>query len=317
MTGRHILCAVDFSDGSRTALRYAAVIAKHLSAQLTVMTVNDPLLVEAAQAAGEGDWPASQASRELRRFSTEALGASQGMVLEVRVGRAAEGILAFSAELPAMMIVMGAQGLTGLRKLFFGSTVERVLRETRVPVLVTPTDHRAPATVADLTTLIRRLVVPVDLTDAPAAQVQTAAALAATLKLGLLIVHAVEPLSIPLRWRMHVPHIDMERRSRAESAMVHLREIARLPDTEVLVVFGEPAEEITKVAAARAAGLIVMGLHASGAGRVGSVTYRVLSLAHVPVLALPPATSELIDVFAAGARRSEHAEERSTFPAEV
>jgi nucleotide-binding universal stress UspA family protein len=63
------------------------------------------------------------------------------------------------------------------------------------------------------------------------------------------------------------------------------------PRIEPLVVFGEPAEEVAKIAADRQAGLIVMGLHASAqpGARMGSVTYRVLSVTHGLVLALPPA----------------------------
>jgi len=60
--------------------------------------------------------------------------------------------------------------------------------------------------------------------------------------------------------------------------------------TAVGVVTREPAEEIAKVAGDRDAGLIIMGLHSSPllGPRMGSVTYRVLCLAHRPVLALPP-----------------------------
>ena len=59
---------------------------------------------------------------------------------------------------------------------------------------------------------------------------------------------------------------------------------------ETLIAYGEPAEEIAKVAGDRDAGLVVMGLHSSPllGPRMGSVTYRVLCLAHRLVLALPP-----------------------------
>jgi nucleotide-binding universal stress UspA family protein len=59
------------------------------------------------------------------------------------------------------------------------------------------------------------------------------------------------------------------------------------------VVIGDPAEEIVKVAEARGAGLIVMGLHSSTllGPRMGSVTYRVLCLTRTLVLALPPVAS--------------------------
>jgi nucleotide-binding universal stress UspA family protein len=59
---------------------------------------------------------------------------------------------------------------------------------------------------------------------------------------------------------------------------------------EALVAYGDPAEEIAKVARDRSAGLIVIGLHASSlmGPRMGSVTYRVLCLTSTLVLALPP-----------------------------
>jgi hypothetical protein len=51
-----VLCPIDFSAGSRGALRYAAVIAAHLGARLTVLAIDDPLLIEAAEF---GDSPAT------------------------------------------------------------------------------------------------------------------------------------------------------------------------------------------------------------------------------------------------------------------
>ena len=59
---------------------------------------------------------------------------------------------------------------------------------------------------------------------------------------------------------------------------------------EALVAYGDPAEELAKVARDRHAGLVVMGLHGSPllGPRMGSVTYRMLCLSPGLVLALPP-----------------------------
>ena len=64
---------------------------------------------------------------------------------------------------------------------------------------------------------------------------------------------------------------------------------------EALTAFGDSAEEIAKIAADRQVGLLVMGLHASplAGTRMGSVTYRVLCLAHTLVLALPPTPGDV------------------------
>jgi nucleotide-binding universal stress UspA family protein len=62
-------------------------------------------------------------------------------------------------------------------------------------------------------------------------------------------------------------------------------------ELEPVIVFGEPADEIAKVAEIRAAGLVVMGLQQRGSGRVGVVAYRILTSTHVPVLAIPAVMS--------------------------
>jgi nucleotide-binding universal stress UspA family protein len=186
---------------------------------------------------------------------------------------------------------MGSHGLTGARKLFFGSTTERVLRETSVPVLVTPATDLGPAHVEDVKRIVKRILAPVDLTAATTQQVKVARGLADALDARLILVHVVEPTR-PARVRLQLPSTDLERRARAETTLNELASAVppRLK-AEGLVVSGDPAEEIAKVVRHRGVGLIVMGLHASllAGPRMGSVTYRVLCLARRLVLALPPA----------------------------
>lgn len=126
---------------------------------------------------------------------------------------------------------------------------------------------------------------------------KVALGLSEALGVPLIATHVVEPVRSPLAAKLHLPSIEVERRTRAEDALNEL--IATVPgkvNPEALVAFGDPAEEITKVARDREAGLIVAGLHGSPmtGPRMGSVTYRVLCLADALVLALPPAgvTSE-------------------------
>jgi nucleotide-binding universal stress UspA family protein len=166
------------------------------------------------------------------------------------------------------------------------------LRETRAPVLVTPAGDRGPATLDDVRKTVGRILVPVDLTDALEHHVQAARRLAETLDVPMLLVHIVEPVRAIVPGRAYAAHVDSERRDRAERRLQALVDaMPAHPRAEALVVFGEPAEEIAKIAVDRHAGLIVVGLHASPilGPRMGSVTYRVLSLAHGLVLALPPA----------------------------
>jgi nucleotide-binding universal stress UspA family protein len=296
MTSRTaILCPVDFSEGSRGALRYARVIAEHFGARLVVLAVEDPLLTEAIDLATGQVWNPDDTRSELAHFAAGALGGNplRGVDVEylVAVGKPARQILHVAQENACDLVVMSTHGLTGMRKMFFGSTTERVLRETTIPVLATPPAGSEPDSLEAIKRTIGRILVPVDLGAASVRQVGIASALAGALQVPVIATHVVEPVRSPLAAKLHLPHIDMERRARAEDALAEL--LTKVPPglhAEALVAYGDPAEEIAKVARDRKAGLIVIGLHGTSAQgpRMGSVTYRVLSLSSALVLAIPP-----------------------------
>lgn len=290
-----VLCPVDFSDASRIALRFAGTIAGHFRARMIVLAVEDPLLTEAIGLGTGGVWDPEETRKELEHFVTRALHARTAHSLDlhyhVAVGSPAQKILQAAQKEACDLIVMSTHGLTGMRKLFFGSTTERVLRETIVPVLATAPTDEAPSSVDDIRRLIGHILVPVDLTPASLHQVQVARGLSEALGVPMIATHVVEPVRSPLAAKLHLPSIELERRTRAEDALNEL--LATVPlklHPEALVAFGDPAEEIIKIARDRKAGLIVVGLHGSPVTgpRMGSVTYRVLCLAHALVLALPP-----------------------------
>jgi nucleotide-binding universal stress UspA family protein len=295
-----IVCPVDFSAPSRTALRYASTIANHFGARLIVFSVNDPLLAEAAATAGLSAAFAAETEHELRHFSEEelALTAAGPQTLEFRVavGKPATEILRQTREEGADLIVIGSRGRSGIGKVFFGSTTERVLRETDVPVLVTPR-HAPPAmSMSQLAGQVARVVAPVDLTTASARQVTVAAGIAQALGVPLLVAHVLEPAFVPTTLRSVVPGADAVRRAQVEEQLSTLvGSAAARGRTESLILSGEPSEEIVRLADTRGSGLIVMGMHSTGffAPRIGTVTYRVLCLTNAMVLALPatPAAS--------------------------
>jgi nucleotide-binding universal stress UspA family protein len=108
----------------------------------------------------------------------------------------------------------------------------------------------------------------------------------------LILTHVIEPIRSRYVGRLHLPGLDAQRRGTAEDALDGL--VATVPrrlHPDAVIVIGDPAEEIAKLAQARRAGLIVMGLHGSPllGPRMGSVTYRVLCLSQTLVLAVPPA----------------------------
>jgi nucleotide-binding universal stress UspA family protein len=290
-----ILCPIDFSDASRMAVRYGRALAEHFGGRLVLLAVEDPLLTEAMDLGTGHLWSPEDTRGELERFVKAALAGTSlqpaDLAFEVAVGKPAPEILDVARSESCDLIVMSTHGLTGMRKLFFGSTTERVLRETTVPVLAISVPGEAPSTLQDIRRTIGRILVPVDLSRASMHQVQIARGLSEALEVPILLTHVVEPVRTPLAARLHLPSINLERKTRAEDALNELMAtVPRHLHAEALVAYGDPAEEIAKVTRDRQAGLIVIGLHGSPmlGPRMGSVTYRVLCLAPALVLAVPP-----------------------------
>jgi nucleotide-binding universal stress UspA family protein len=294
-----ILCPVDFSDASAGALRYAVAIASHFRSRLIVLTVEDPWLTEVVDTRLRTVWSPEECERELAAFVRKTAGRATSHLTceyEVAVGKPASEILRVSRERSCRLIVMSTHGLTGAQKLFIGSTTERVLRETTEPVLLTPPTDAGPARFGDAARLLRRLLVPVDLSDGSSSLVRSAAAIGRALHVPMVVAHVVEPVKTRLASRLRLTGLQADRRAVAEDRLKELT--AGVPpaiQAEALVGYGDPAEELAKIASDRHVGLIVIGLHACGflRPRIGSVTYRLLCLTRTLVLVVPPERARL------------------------
>ena len=135
-----ILCPVDFSATSRTALQCAATIAQRFDGHLVVLFVNDPLLVAAASAASDRRGLVATSARELRRFAGRALRGRRVRRVSCHsaVGVPPQEILKAARQFGCGVIVMGTSGVGAVGRLFFGSTIDRVLRATEIPVVAVP-----------------------------------------------------------------------------------------------------------------------------------------------------------------------------------
>jgi nucleotide-binding universal stress UspA family protein len=137
-----ILCPVDFSAHSERALGYALDLAQLTKAHLTILTVVDSFLEAASLAAGHHDVLTRQTQDEIQallgRISITRGPLKEAPGIAVASGDAAEEILKQITECEADLVVMGTKGLEGARRLVFGSTTEKVLRESPVPVMAVP-----------------------------------------------------------------------------------------------------------------------------------------------------------------------------------
>ena len=117
---RSILSPVDFSEQSRHALRWAAALAARFGSRLTVVSVVDPLLAEAARVRLGQDLAKQETEPALREFVAatwaSATPATTQIVFRTAVGDAAGSILETAEREGADLIVMGTTGTWRLPK---------------------------------------------------------------------------------------------------------------------------------------------------------------------------------------------------------
>ena len=144
LTSPEILVPMDFSPCSVNALKVAIGMAEP-EGDLTLLHVVDEEFIQGVVAAGMGT------TEDIRNRLKEQAEASFSSVLEgmqtgqvsiekmIVVGLPFVEILKIARDLDLPMIVMGIRGQsTPAEELLFGSTAEKVLRGTRVPVLCVP-----------------------------------------------------------------------------------------------------------------------------------------------------------------------------------
>ena len=134
-----IVAPIDFSEPSQEALETAADLAARYGAELLlvhVVAVILPLTSLLSDAEQQREAHAA-AARHLSELASAL--AQQNIKVRTEVGSANEPgmeIVRLAADNHADMIVIATHGITGWRKLAFGSVADRVIKEAECPVLL-------------------------------------------------------------------------------------------------------------------------------------------------------------------------------------
>jgi nucleotide-binding universal stress UspA family protein len=142
---KRILCPTDFSKPAAAALKSAEEVCRHFGAELLVAHVIPPVpgphSYQDPPVASSFDVPLYQ--QELAIYAEKILKdlVSHQVSPEVRTrdlvttGEAAPEILRIADKEQVDLIVIASHGLTGWRRLVFGSVAEKVVRQAPCPVL--------------------------------------------------------------------------------------------------------------------------------------------------------------------------------------
>lgn len=267
-----VVVGVDGSDGSLSALGWAAAEAATAGADLRVVTtVSD------------------HASGHTRRHAERAVAAWVDQVSAVASPEHVSGTVVSGSPEHALvdevgqarMLVVGKRGLGAIPRLLVGSTSLWVAGRSPVPVAVVPTawDQAAHRT--------EPVVVGLDPERPHHQLLHLAFRRAHRLKVPLVVVHGWEP-------RSSTPEEDRESEEAASHAAFEASVLPwqdRFPDVEVRAEASSHHPAVAVLAAMeRGAQLAILGRHGShrfAAFGFGSVTRAVLHYAEVPVLVVP------------------------------
>lgn len=287
---QRLLAATDLSAPARHAAERAALVARELGGELSLLHVISAspvdrlrrLLAEAP--ADLEERVHADARRDLERLG-DILHSAYGVptVAEVADGELIAQINGFAVSEDSDLVVLGARGASYMRHLLLGSTAERMVRKSVKPLLVV----RQPPHEA-----YRRVLVAVDFS--PSSLPALAAARAVAPAAELVVLHAYE---VPFEDRLRSSGLGEEildqyrliaRRQASQDMRSLIAAAGLLPDAVVtLVIQGDPASLVIEQEQERDCDLIVVGKHGESTVEsilLGSVTRHVLQASQGDVL---------------------------------
>ena len=291
-----ILYPTDLSDGAQRAFPYAASLAHWHNADLHIFNVAGRHLYNFEDVRATFPIPTATLqtwadASQITQFSVDDLSIHQTQREGAVPGKQ---ILAYAKEESSDLIVMGTHGRRGVDRMLLGSVTEEVVRRAPCPVFTV----RKEATHAP-SQLMRRILVPIDFSDASERALQHAYELAMTYGAEILVVHAIEEVILPMAYGIEPKQVDADAvRPDVEQALADLlSKHVGIEHAQAQVRVGYPPEELLDTVKEEDIDLVVMGTHGrQGLNRLlmGSVAERIVRHAPCPVLTLQHESRSLL-----------------------
>ncbi len=190
---KNILIPFDFSKYAQSAARTGANLARKTGAQVNLLHVVyapaewDRMPVGVQQTFPEIESSMVEAEIKLDKFAASDVFKGVSTQTFVYSGVAHEQISRFAKAYKMDLIIMGAHGAGESDKLFVGSTAQRVLRKSPVPVLSVKKEYIPKA--------IKKILFPTDFDEGGIQSLNTVKNLAADLKAGITLLFVNTPFN--------------------------------------------------------------------------------------------------------------------------
>jgi nucleotide-binding universal stress UspA family protein len=300
-----ILFPHDFSECAGQAFTHAIYFAKKYDAELHLLHV--VTLFEDAPQLDEKNFPDKENLQ--KRFEEISSSKMKGLKetyesdklnIITSVKRAiseAPEILDYSTDNDIDLIVTGTHGRRGIGHLFMGSVAEEVVRLSNVPVFtIKETENPKPIKNWD------KILVPVDFSEHSQTALAHAKSIAESYDATLQLLHVIEEpvhpaLSIAGKSSIFdiVPDLKEDCRKRIHNMIKE----SKGPDVkaEIFIIEGNATNDILRFAEENNSDLIVIATHGlTGLEHMllGSVTEKVVRMAHCPVFTVKAFGKQLI-----------------------
>ena len=136
-----ILVPIDFSDYSKSALKYAVNFCKNCKADMFLIYVVEPVIYPPDFSMGQiaipsvnSEWD-ERARQELDKLAKEEIPSGVSVKTIIKTGKPFLEIIETAGELDVDLIIIATHGRSGVEHILFGSTAEKVVRKAPCPVL--------------------------------------------------------------------------------------------------------------------------------------------------------------------------------------
>jgi nucleotide-binding universal stress UspA family protein len=298
-----ILVPIDFSEHSQRAFAEATALAKRFRSEMHLLHCLEMLVPNAFSPYSLPDYRALEnLNRDLRKagqaqlsaWSRRATAAGVSVREHLAEDRPSVETVELARRIGADLIVMGTQGLSGLKHVLLGSVAERTVQVASCPVLtVGPAAARSTNATADRTATkeIHRILVPVDFSDHSQRALEEAVALAPRFgaEVDLLHCHQIHPQALAPYGLFTPESFERDLRVAARQRLCEWRDKASAAGCKgqdhLTAEF--PFEAIAETAERLGSDLIVMGTRGlTGLKHIllGSVAERTIRTAPCPVM---------------------------------
>jgi len=296
-----ILCATDFSQFSSVVLHYGINLALRYNSRLlvshTVCFPRNQIYGTAASSRGsEREEQTKYAFEKINQFMKNQRPNWEPVVTH---GEPVDETVRLSDEQEVDLVIAASHGLSGLKRIVFGTVIERMARRISRPLLITHVANKlfTQGNLLQKPLKIKRILTACDFSPDSPRILDYALSFASKFNARLYLLHAIEaPMDEGIVNPTDAPYGEVQQflEDKLQKKLAKLVSEGGTKDCDLKTILfhGLPGEGLCSYATENKIDLIVVGVRHRGAFEkvlIGSTTEAVLRHAPCSVLAVPPA----------------------------